>query len=149
VLIGVDRYLLLPDRVLGRLSVDGEKLGFTLEDPPREIKIPKITGIPAGIYPVRMRSWRSEKFGRNMPEIHNVPGFADILIHWGNEPSETDGCLLVALTIMAGPMRLSQSRLMFDKLVRMIEANEHEHGFDACQIEITESFRLTPTPEVM
>ncbi len=144
----VDRYLLMRDRVVGRLYVDGGAFGFTLEDPPRDVKIPGITGIPSGTYKIRMRTVVSERFGRKMPELLDVPGFTDILLHWGNYPKDTRGCLLVGMRVDPLTLDLRDSRMAFDRLVKRIEENEALRGPDACEITISQSFNR-PTPEVM
>lgn len=141
-LIRIDRYMLLPDRIIGRYAID-EPMGFTLELPPG---VGKHHAIPAGLYRVRMRSWVSTKFHRNMPEIVAVPGHDDILFHWGNKPKDTDGCVLTGLTLMDGPIDLAQSKLAFDVLVGRIE--DAERAGEEVWTEISESFH-TRTPEVM
>lgn len=36
-----------------------------------------------------------QKYAKAMPHIIGIPGRSLILIHWGNEPTDTDGCILV------------------------------------------------------
>lgn len=91
---------------IGELWIDGEFHGFTLEDRFREVKIPKVTRIPAGKYPLSLRtvgghhSQYLQKFGadfhKGMIQLQGVPNFSDILIHIGNVAGDTDGCILVA-----------------------------------------------------
>jgi len=82
-------------------------LCFTLEDEPREVKVPGETCIPAGTYELAVRdyggfherysdphSW-ANSIHRGMLEILNVEGFSDILIHTGNRDEHTRGCILV------------------------------------------------------
>jgi hypothetical protein len=89
------------------MFIDGAWECHALEDEHRDVKIPGETRIPAGTYSIRLR-----KFGRHhdsystrfpwhkgMLEIVGVPGFTDILIHIGNEETDTDGCVLVGDTI--------------------------------------------------
>lgn len=81
-----------PQSVIGELAINGFRC-FTLEDPPREVKIPGKTGIPAGTYALRI-TW-SPRFKRLMPIIAPVPGFEGIRIHAGNWPEDTEGCVLL------------------------------------------------------
>jgi hypothetical protein len=80
----------------GKLFVDGKYLGETLEDPEREVKIDGDTAIPRGRYRVTLSM--SRRFGRNMPEIHDVPGFTGVRIHGGNTEHDTLGCPLLGQT---------------------------------------------------
>lgn len=74
-----------------------------LEDPIRAQKIPTISCIPAGKYEVKVRTFGGfhKKYEQKLPfhqgmlEIADVPNFTDILIHIGNFPQDTSGCLLV------------------------------------------------------
>jgi hypothetical protein len=64
-----------------------------LEDTVREKKIMHKTAIPEGTYEVIVN--RSPKFKRDLPRLLNVPNFEGILIHRGNTPNDTSGCILV------------------------------------------------------
>lgn len=78
---------------------------FTLEDPWQATKIQGNTRIPAGKYEIVLRpeggKYRQylDRFGEwqkpGMLWIKDVPGFDWILIHPGNTPKDTEGCLLV------------------------------------------------------
>ena len=77
----------------GVLYIDGDFICYTLEDPPRDEKIPGITGIPEGEYPVVL-NW-SPRFKKILPLVLNVKGFSGVRIHSGNKPEDTEGCILV------------------------------------------------------
>ena len=64
-----------------------------MEDTVREKKIAGKTAIPEGTYEVIVN--RSPKFKRDLPRLLNVPNFEGILIHRGNTPNDTSGCILV------------------------------------------------------
>lgn len=86
-----------PGYTVGRLYMDGVFLCDTLEDRVRDLsrekKIAGKTAIPAGCYEVIVNI--SPKFKRKLPRLLNVPGFEGILIHRGNTPEDTAGCILV------------------------------------------------------
>lgn len=88
-----------PGYTLGRLLVNGVLLGYTCEDTDRglekvpEAKIKGQTAIPRGTYRVVVSM--SNRFGRLMPEVLNVPGFTGIRIHGGNTSADTEGCPLL------------------------------------------------------
>ena len=77
---------------------------FVLEDPYQEKKIPGNTRIPAGIYPMALQTGgemtkdyalKFPNFHRGMLHIQDVEDFTGVFIHIGNEPKDTEGCLLV------------------------------------------------------
>lgn len=81
----------------GVLFVDGEYFCDTLEDKvrdlPEEKKVMHETAIPAGTYKVIVN--QSPKFKRELPRLLDAPFFEGILIHRGNYPKDTSGCILV------------------------------------------------------
>lgn len=87
----------------GRMYCDGELLCYTLEDtvreakgkPVEEWKIKGETAIPEGRYRVILT--KSPRFKRILPEVLNVPGYAAVRIHAGNQTKDTDGCILVGM----------------------------------------------------
>lgn len=89
---------------IGELYLDGIYECYTLEDKVREVpgvkvsewKIPHVTAIPYGVYPVVIDY--SNRFKKMLPHILNVPGFEGIRIHMGNTSIDTEGCILVGKT---------------------------------------------------
>lgn len=110
---------------LGDLSIDGVFQCFTLEDPTRPIKIQNDTAIPAGTYKVTITP--SQRFGRDMPLVNDVPGFSGIRIHSGNTDQDTDGCILLGTTIASDDF-IGNSKaafaLFFVRLQNAIERGE-------------------------
>lgn len=82
---------------IGKLYVDGQYFCDTLEDKVRDLsrekKIPGQTAIPAGVYEIIVNV--SPRFKRKLPRLLDIPGFEGILIHRGNTPEDTAGCILV------------------------------------------------------
>jgi len=77
---------------MGELLINGQHVCYTME-PAYAADTVKPRAIPAGTYDLDIRF--SPHFNRLMPHVENVPGFTDIMIHWGNIPANTEGCLLV------------------------------------------------------
>ena len=122
------RVLSTDEATLGYLWVNGDFECHTLEDPVREIgpngegKVYGNTAIPAGTYPVVVNT--SQRFGRLMPRLLGVPHFDGILIHKGNTPADTHGCILVGREV-AGTARITHSTEAFDYLfAKLIKASQ-------------------------
>lgn len=103
-LLHVLRYATSEFSTLGAFYIDGFFSCHTLEDPYKMHKVPSLTRIPEGIYTVSLRTtggWHKReqaRYGiwhRGMLHIDDVPNYKYILIHPGNTPDDTEGCLLV------------------------------------------------------
>ncbi len=105
---------------LGTLSIDGTHECYTGEDEvrPAGVKVPGKTAIPAGRYRVIINL--SQRFGRLMPLLLNVPQFEGIRIHTGNTQADTEGCILVGRGFQPG--RVTDSRLAYDALFPKLQA---------------------------
>lgn len=79
---------------LGRLFVDGRQLCFTLERPWLDNQR-GVSCIPEGVYHGAIQP--SPHFKRDLPELLDVPGRSQILIHVGNYVTDSQGCILVGL----------------------------------------------------
>ena len=107
---------------IGHLYIDGKYFCDTLEDTDRglkdnmtlgeiqSIKIYSKTAIPTGIYKIDMntispkfynRSW-AKSYGGKIPRLVGVKGFDGVLIHPGNKPEDTLGCLLCGFNKVKG-----------------------------------------------
>lgn len=118
--INVKRIHLTTDYTVGEIAINGEKMGFTLEDTVRNgHKIPGRTAIPAGEYRVHISA--SNRFKRLLPILLEVPGFTGVRIHPGNSSADTDGCILVG-AMWGGGDWISQSRVAFDAIYTKIYA---------------------------
>ncbi len=124
---------------IGNLYINGEWFcntledtdrGLTMNDPETKIKFTKVygsTAIPRGIYRIDLNT-KSLKFsnksayqfcGGYLPRLVNVPGFSGVLIHIGNTPSDTEGCILVGLNKAKG--KVLQSTETFKKLYAILD----------------------------
>jgi hypothetical protein len=124
----LERKYLKEEYTIGRLFVDGELFCDTLEDKVRDLnkdgdlqdpgeeKIPGKTAIPYGRYQVTVIYW--PKHQRYVPWIMGVKEFTGILIHAGNIPEHTEGCVLVGENKLKG--RLINSLLWERKLTEKL-----------------------------
>lgn len=144
--IRVDRRYKKETYTIGNLYVDGVWFCNTIEDKDRglnqmdplsTIKARKVyaeTAIPSGRYRITL-DVVSPKFSANsyyykvcrgrMPRLLNVPGYQGVLIHCGNGPLDTSGCILVGLNTSRG--RLTASRAKFQELYKMLKKANDRH----------------------
>lgn len=90
---------------IGKLDINGIFICDTLEDVCRDInkdgdlkdigeaKIYGETAIPSGIYKMIINI--SPRFKKLLPRLIGVEGYDGVLIHTGNIPADTHGCILV------------------------------------------------------
>lgn len=112
------------DYTIGHLYINGEYFCDTLEDPVRQLdsikdKIYSKTAIPTGKYKISM-CIVSPKYsirksynwcGGRLPRLLDVPFFEGILIHSGNTPDHTAGCILVGENKIKGQVINSMNTL--------------------------------------
>jgi hypothetical protein len=120
-IISIQRFEFGDKYTIGKLYLDGVFECYTLEDKVREIKIPKETAIPAGSYKVIID--HSNRFGRDLPHILDVPDFEGVRIHSGNTDKDTEGCILVGKSHAVD--FVSDSRKTFDILFEKIKDQEN------------------------
>lgn len=102
---------------VGELWIDGNLFCYTLEPTCRQgPKITGLTAIASKRYVIKMDY--SNRLGRKMPFLQDVPDFEGIMIHPGNIPSDTHGCILVGQT--KGVDYVGESRAAFDRLLPII-----------------------------
>jgi hypothetical protein len=95
----------------GVFSIEKNPIGWIVEDIERPVKIPKITGISSGEYPLGICKvltpltvkHRANKAYEGWFDFHiqvlNVPNFQGIFFHIGNTSKDTDGCQVGGKTL--------------------------------------------------
>ncbi len=134
--ITVDRVFQDNRCTLGILRCEGLIL-CTLEDPSQHQKIPGKTRIPAGTYELSLRRKSPmadryrERFGpmhKGMIWLRDVPDFQWVYFHIGNDPEDTEGCLLVgeAMSPYYGHVTSSARAyaLLMQKTMEALDAGE-------------------------
>lgn len=112
----------LPKYSIGKLYVNGKYICDTLEDTDRELyqgmsedwimenKVYGETAIPFGRYRITLNV-KSPKYSKRkqydkckgyLPRLLNVPCWEGCLIHIGNYPKDTEGCILVGYNEVKG-----------------------------------------------
>ena len=127
-----------PKYTIGKLYIDNQYICDTLEDTDRGLKqtdslfsiqkkkVYGQTAIPTGTYGITLnvispkfkdRSWAKFCNGK-LPRLLNVPGYDGVLIHVGNKPEDTLGCILVGYNKIKG--QLINSTEAFKKLYSIL-----------------------------
>jgi len=75
----------------------------------------------------------SQRFGRPLPLLLNVPGFSGIRIHPGNTIADTEGCLLPGR--LRAAQRVGDSRAAFDTLFQQITSAIGRGARVTCRVE--------------
>jgi hypothetical protein len=106
------------ESTIGELFINGERICDTLENPWRDNQR-NISCIPEGEYPVRLRLAR-ESASRDYLHllVQDVPNRDWVLVHRGNFPSQTKGCVLVGLGTQQDVV--NNSVLAMDLLIKEI-----------------------------
>lgn len=132
---------------IGHLYVDGVKFCDTLEDTDRGLsqslpvsvnaakKKKGLTAIPTGKYRItlnivsgRFKQVAFYKFCKGLlPRLLNVPAFDGVLIHVGNTPKDTEGCVLVGENKVKG--QVVNSRETFLKLYDVLQKHKEDNIF--------------------
>lgn len=120
--ITLKRNIFNDNNTIGELyGINNEFLCYTLEDKIREVKIPKITAIPYGIY--KLDFTYSNRFKKKMIQILDVPNFEGVRIHTGNTEKDTEGCILVGQKVLNKQNNYSiyESKLALEKIEKYVK----------------------------
>ena len=114
---------------IGELSYNGKFFCYTLEDVVRPAgeHVANETAIPAGCYPVTID--RSPTFKMLTPRLGGALAGRGVLIHPGNGPKDTRGCILVGLAKLPSNVKIYKSQEAFQALMTKL--------LDATTIELT------------
>lgn len=129
--IDIYRRFTVGDATIGHMELNGEQFCVTLEDLPRNTKVPGKTCIPAGRFPLKQRkvvSGLTEHYRSRYPwfkwhlELQDVPEFKYVYIHIGNKAADTDGCILVGRGHLNGRPFITSSTETYHELYEIITA---------------------------
>jgi len=134
------------DYTIGNLYIDGEWFSNTLEDTDRELyqgqgekyilqhKVYGQTAIPYGTYKISLdiispkysQKAQYKQIKGKLPRLLDVPGFEGILIHSGNYPKDTAGCILVGENRIKGGVTNSSKTFwaLYEKMLKAKERGE-------------------------
>lgn len=118
----IRRMIFTDNSTIGELYINSEFICYTLEDTVRKEgeKIYGKTAIPKGTYKVAITM--SNRFKKELPLLLNVPNFEGVRIHTGNNPEDTEGCILVGNTKDVD--WIGQSKLAFDSLFHKMKQSK-------------------------
>lgn len=124
----IDRFLKTDRVTIGLFYINDKPFCFSLEDPIREEKgkpVPEWkvkgkTAIPKGTYKLVFSP--SPRFQKGTPRLLDVPGFDGVLIHAGNRPEDTEGCILLGL--QAGMGFIYDSRIAVQRMLDIWDKKE-------------------------
>lgn len=131
----LQRHALKAGYTIGRMEINGRYFCDTLEDTDRglresmteaeiaALKVKGATAIPTGTYRIDMQT-RSPRFGRVLPRLISVKGYAGVLIHSGNTAADTEGCILVGENRERG--KVLNSRATLESLLVFLRAAQAE-----------------------
>lgn len=148
----VDRKYKKEDYTISNLYIDGVWFCNVIEDTDRHLKqtdslatiqakkVYAKTAIPSGTYKVTL-DFVSPKFskktyyknfcGGKLPRLCNIPGFEGILIHIGNDQTDSAGCLIVGENKVKG--KVINSKATFEKLYKKLLTDKNNITIEICQ----------------
>lgn len=106
---------------LGKLYIDEKLVCETLEPAVNENRV-GLDAVPTGEYLCEVSY--SPSFKRDTVELLNVPNRSQILIHSGNFPRDTRGCIIVAARRTADYTVWGDSKILEKKITDKVRENE-------------------------
>lgn len=105
--------------VQGELYIDGALVAYTLENAWKKNK-KRVSCIPSGEYKLIFDDAGrfNDRYGHQVVKLDDVPDRSEILIHKGNYPKDTQGCILVGSS--AGDDAVWSSSKAYDRVYKKI-----------------------------
>jgi len=119
-----------------RVYLNGVFFCFCCEDDDRllekgGVKVKTRTAIPRGSYHLTVT--RSNRFGKDLPELLQVPQFEGVRIHGGNTAENSEGCLLFGqVRTSTGIAKCADTVQKVIDIIRQVEAT---HGIARIEIK--------------
>lgn len=119
------------DFTLGALYGIAKRLAYSCEDAVRgdgdaktveKWKIPGKSAIPYGRY--RLIISFSQRFQKHLPMLLDVPGFSGVRMHGGNTSADTEGCILLGLSIRQNGV--GNCKPAVDMIIKLIQDSATE-----------------------
>lgn len=142
-LLAIIKRLVFSDKsTISELWINGILFCHILEDKDRglhqwmseteiaAIKVAGKTAIPRGMYHCKMTM--SARFGKMMPQILCVPGFAGVRMHAGNDADNTEGCPLFGDYSPKKPDWVSNSTKRKDEFYNLVNKVGGEYDLIVC-----------------
>ncbi len=130
--ISVLRYFDDGETTLGLLFFEDKYYSYTLEDTYRKVKVSGQTRIPSGTYNVDFYEVLTEltkKYRRTRQwfdfhiHVQEVENFSNVYIHSGSDHTHTEGCLLIADSILSSDEKrtIFNSRKTYERFYKKIK----------------------------
>jgi len=118
---------------IGVLKFNKEVLCYTLEESDNLNKV-DVSSVPAQQYIIER--YDSQRFGRPLFRLRNVPGRTSICIHAGNTEDDTAGCILLGKQIDGSKGK----KWLLYSLDALDEFMGHLHHVNEAHLTITEKY---------
>ena len=121
----IDRFASEERATLGTLTFQNVEHPtiYTLEPPWKDNKI-DVSCIPEGNY--RCVPYSSGKYP-DLYEVKHVPGGRTlVLLHWGNYPHNTDGCILPGKSVISSKPMVTYSKATIELIKRITDYKEFD-----------------------
>ena len=126
---------------LSQLYINDVFQCYLLEDKIREVKLPKQTAIPTGVFKLTLNTWGAKNteyqrlwgtMHKGMIEIDNLGSFDYVYIHLGNNYKQTAGCPLCGFgfQFVNGDYEVTQSKdaykMIYPKLAKIAKDSSNK-----------------------
>lgn len=108
---------------IGALQVprdDGSTHHFVTLELPDKNNEHNVSRILAGTYRYHVRPAHETRHGYDVVELENVPGRDHVQIHIGNYPRDTDGCILLGLSVSESKTSIDNSAAAYKEFMKLV-----------------------------